>query len=172
MKIALPAVLFSLLMLTACSTPQHSRLTDSPPEVTITFAGPVLEGAHVRFKFTLLTPYSLANIAIVGYEDSRKVIIFDENAKFELVNFKDPNGEIISAYQWTGYTESVEVTDSSPHWLYDGEDTDLSLRAAIASKSDEGYRVLGSTVQTAVYSKQSKTVMISAYKHNKSLGAN
>jgi hypothetical protein len=161
-------IALSIIFLSGCSTPQTNQQGDTTPLVSLLFAGPVLEELRLGIKFSLATTDPSANVAMVGFENAQ--VLISESKQFELTQFKTPQGKVVSAYQWTGHTEFVEVSDNSPSWLYDGKDTVVRVKACVAKKNSEGnYHPIGCTVQTATYTKFAKNQIIEAYQYNKLL---
>jgi len=158
-------IFISLLLTTTYVTAENiTAKTNTPPPVSIVFAGPVLEGTGVKFKFSIVTTNPLSNTVAIGDAIAKQPIFFEKNAEFKPTQLKNLKGELVSVFQWTGYTEPMEVTETTPKWLHLDEDTHTELLAVITT---EDGKVIGKTTQKATYSYAAKQQILMAWNFNK-----
>lgn len=70
-------IFISLLLTTTYVTAENiTAKTNTPPPVSIVFAGPVLEGTGVKFKFSIVTTNPLSNTVVIS--DRNHAIFFEK----------------------------------------------------------------------------------------------
>jgi hypothetical protein len=143
----------------------------NPPPVSFIFAGPVAmadkQGTSVRLNYRLaIFSMQPSHVEIVD-ADSGKILVDDPAPALKPSALKHPVDPSIPIFEWEGKSAAETITDTSPAWIHDKNDTHVHLEARVVSVGRADFTI----TQSATYSAAAKAAIIQAAAYNSKLKA-